>query len=151
MKIAATQYNLEHKALEIYLSGCKVPHCPGCHNPELWDFSRGTTLANSLPDILAKIERDRTMIDKVWILGGEPIDQDEEQLTALMRAVDEKLHLCLFTRYDIDDIPVTVKYLADSIKTGPYIKELACDDNISACGIKLASSNQRVYVNGVDY
>lgn len=41
MRVAGTEFNLAHRALEIYLSGCKAPHCEGCHNKELWEFNQG--------------------------------------------------------------------------------------------------------------
>ena len=42
------------------------------------------------------------------------------------------------------------KELCDYIKTGSYIEELKCDDNIQY-GIKLATSNQKINKKGIDY
>ena len=41
MNIIQTQYTLKRKSLEIYKSGCRGPHCKGCHNPETWEFNQG--------------------------------------------------------------------------------------------------------------
>jgi pyruvate-formate lyase-activating enzyme len=42
MKIASTEYSLQQKTLEIYISGCNPPHCKGCHNSEIWSFDIGS-------------------------------------------------------------------------------------------------------------
>lgn len=80
MNIDGTETNLRHKALEIYISGCKPPHCAGCHNPELWDFSKGDPWQEAIRLLGDKISalKESGLVEIVWLLGGEPLDQDEE-------------------------------------------------------------------------
>ena len=40
MNIAGTEYDINYKALSIFISGCDGT-CPGCHNQELLNFSIG--------------------------------------------------------------------------------------------------------------
>ena len=150
MNIAATQYNLPHKALEIYLSGCNGPHCPGCHNTELWNFDVGEDINKALERLLIKLERDGDMIQEVWVLGGEPLDQELTQLLVLLSNIPKHFRIVLFTRYELSDVPYSVLVYADLIKTGAYVSELACTDRVFA-GITLASTNQEVKVRGVDF
>ena len=145
MKIASTQYTLQHKALEIYLSGCDG-HCGrGCHNQELWDFDIGNDYSSELPKIVKKAKDFKGLIDNLWILGGEPLLQEHIELMDLiheLKNTDKKIWL--FTRYDIEEIPSYIKDICDYIKCGRYIPELVCDDNVQY-GVKLSTSNQIIY------
>ena len=46
--------------------------------------------------------------------------------------------------YEINEIPEEIKKSCNYIKTGRYIKEQECSDNIQF-GIKLASKNQTIF------
>lgn len=151
MNIAATQYSLPTRSFEIYLSGCKPPYCEGCHNPELWDFEVGEPLDNKLIAILGRIQRDKSMISQIWILGGEPLGQPEHDLEFLLMALAPiGLPICLFTKYSIQEVPEDVLCLVDIVKTGRYDKNNPLS-NFSEKGIPLTSVNQQVYQFGVDY
>ncbi len=144
MNIVATQYNLQNKTLEIYLSGC-YGNCFNCHNPELKDFKLGNYYKFELPNILQKIKEFDCLIDDIWILGGEPLDNNLSELGDLL---DNLKTVCndiwLWTRNDINKIPMNIKNKCKYIKTGAYIEKLKTDDNIQY-GVKLASSNQKIY------
>ena len=146
MKIASTQYSGKYRAFEIYVSGCNGPHCDGCHNEQLWDFDVGEDFNPSLKEsLIEKIREFNGLIDKVWILGGEPLDQDLSELLELLTFPDDLgLEVWLFTRREYDEIPIQVKVMCDFIKCGPYIKTLQTDSNVQA-GVSLASSNQKIY------
>ena len=90
------------------------------------------------------------MIQEVWVLGGEPLDQDLTQLLVLLSNIPKHLRIVLFTRYDLSYLPYEVLVYVDLIKTGAYISELACTDRVFA-GITLASTNQEVKIRGVDF
>ena len=55
----------------VFCQGCPH-HCPGCHNPETWDFGCGTPMAEE--DILA-IVRSNPLCRGVTFSGGEPFAQ----------------------------------------------------------------------------
>lgn len=153
MKIASTQYTLKTKSFEIYLSGCSgSPKCSGCYSPELWDFNIGQDVSNELiGKSREKILRFDSIIDNIFILGGDPLDQPTEEIASLVKdflPLDKKMWL--FTRKEIEEIPVEIKNIFDYIKTGRYIPELTSENNIQ-CGIKLATSNQKIHKKGVDY
>jgi len=57
----------------IFSQGCPH-HCPGCHNPETWDFGCGTDVA--VEDIVA-IVRSNPLCRGVTFSGGEPFAQSE--------------------------------------------------------------------------
>ena len=136
MKLAGCEYNLEHKALEIYLSGCKGPHCPGCHNQPLWDFNFGHEF-----DYYQLSQRcDDPMIEQVWILGGEPQDQDLKELNHLLSIICKDV--VLFTRYTEIKEGLDRRNI-DYVKYGPY--DFMSEGYIEpVLGLFLASRNQWV-------
>lgn len=150
MNIASTQYSLDTKSFEIYLSGCNGS-CKGCCNPELKDFNVGDELtSNLMTQIINKIKKFDILIENIWILGGDPMDQNVMDLITLLYLLKTNINkkIWLFTRYSIESIDETVKSLVDYIKCGEYLEELKTDDNIQY-GVKLATQNQRIYkLNG---
>jgi len=149
MKIASTQYSLNTQSFEIYLSGCKGNngvHCNGCHNPELWRFDIGEEYdTNYFLKIKSKVKEFDILIKNIYILGGEPLDNTTDEISELLFELNTlDKDIWLFTHYEINKVPQYVKYYCSYIKTGSYIPELECDDNI-VFGIKLATSNQKIY------
>ena len=146
MNIMATQYTLDNQSLEIYIAGCSgSPHCEGCHNPESWNFDIGEKYDYSyFIKIKNKIKDFDSLIKNIMIFGGEPLDQDIEELENFLSDLKSlSKPIWLFTRYDFDEIPNKIIDLVDYIKTGRYIKELKTFDNIHF-GINLASNNQKI-------
>ena len=145
MKVVGTEYNLNHKALEVYLSGCKAPHCQGCHNEELWDFNVGYDAFGSINgSIIKKITN--PMVKRVWIMGGEPLDQNPKQLLLFMATLehfsgDRELEYWIWTRYT--ELPEKLWWKFTHAKIGPYMKNLPSYID-EGYGITLASSNQRI-------
>lgn len=151
MKIAATQFNLESNAIEIYLSGC-LGNCPGCHNLELKDFNIGQDFnSETMYQIKSKILQFDNLIEKIFVMGGEPLDQDLFYLKWFLNYIKTtNKEIWLFTRYELNEISPEVKNLCDYIKTGWYNEKLKIDNYISY-GIKLATNNQKVNKRGEDY
>lgn len=144
MRIAGTHYNLNHKALEIFISGCKEPHCKGCHNQELWDFEIGRNSTSWIRKEDQKIQN--SMVQKIWILGGEPLDQDIDELRNFLgilgwRRAEMDTEFWLWTRYEV--IPPKISKYLTHAKIGEYREELPSyvDEDY---GIELASENQRI-------
>lgn len=146
MNIISTQYTLEHKSLDIYLAGCSGnPHCINCHNQETWDFNQGMYYKDVFNIIKNKIIDFDNMIDNIMIFGGEPLDQEIDKLIDLFLFLHSfNKQIWLFTRYEINNVSKNIKIYCHYVKTGRYIEELKCDDNIQY-GIKLATSNQKIH------
>ena len=152
IRVAATQYTLGNRALELFLSGCKAnPHCTNCHNPELWSYAIGEVYDEKYKtQLINKILDSPNLIQRIWIVGGEPLDQDHQELYTLCQDMKNTgTELWLFTRYDLDEVPEDFKFICDYIKCGRYLPD--------QCGIheeyevNLASDNQHIYKKGVDY
>lgn len=153
MNILTTQYTLSKKSFDIYVAGCKAPHCPGCHNPEGWDFNKGTEFNQNYANFLTCKVRDAyDMIDNFMIFGGEPLDQNPFELINMISCLKtmKDVPVWLFTRYGIEEVPKMFKLLCDYIKCGTYDEDKLSNDNIQY-NMKLASTNQHIYKKGMDY
>ena len=56
-----------------YVQGCPH-HCPGCHNPETWEYTGGTEMEE---ETLLKIVQSNPLCRGVTFSGGEPFTQAE--------------------------------------------------------------------------
>ena len=73
----------EGLSVSFYTQGC--PHrCPGCHNPETWDFKGGQELPASLLDEIIQKLHAQGINRSFCILGGEPLCPENVFLTALL-------------------------------------------------------------------
>lgn len=146
MRIAATDYSLRTKSIDIYVSGCRPPHCEGCHNPELFSFGVGDVYNEKfIKKVSDKIETFPSLVENIMIFGGEPLDQNHEELESMLREL-KKLDraLWLFTKYDFDKVPQFVKDTCTYIKTGRYLRDKECENN-EQYGITLATCNQEIH------
>ncbi len=151
MNIASTQYSLTYGAFEVYISGCDGLCGCTCHNRELWNFDLGSHYSNFMSYIKKKVTEFSSVIEYIWILGGEPLLQDIDELYNMI--IDLKglgKEIVLFTRFDLEEIPEEIKSICDFIKCGKY-EEGCLSDSYICKGIKLATSNQKIYTLGEDY
>ena len=138
--------------VSLFVAGC-THHCPGCFNPETWDFNAGKRFDKRVIDrIIKALEPDH--INGLTLLGGEPFEKvNQRGLLPLIRQVKElypQKDIWSFTGYiyDRDLIPggrayceVTDEFL-DSLAVlvdGPFV-EVRKDISLKFRG----SSNQRL-------
>lgn len=152
MNIAYIDYSPATKSLDIFFTGCKGKHCSGCCNPELIDFSNGTDWKNWIDKIEKYCHEYNGLIDNIFLLGGSPAHQDLNEMYEFLGTIFmlNNQKIWLFAREELNEIPELFKGLCDYIKTGAYIPELTCEDNIQY-NIKLATSNQKIYKKDKDY
>lgn len=149
MNIITTDYALETMSYDIFFSGCRMgKHCEGCHNSEAWSFDVGTEWTLHKEKIEQDISDFSTIIRRIFILGGEPLDQEQSEFMQFISWAGRLgKELWLFTRYDISEVPEAIKEKVTYIKCGAYKPELTVNNNIHY-GVKLATSNQ--YIVKVD-
>ena len=76
--------------VSLFVSGC-THHCPGCFNPETWDFAFGAPFGEEqLREILTLL--DRPYIRGLSLLGGEPFEPENQgTVLELVRRVRREL------------------------------------------------------------
>ena len=98
----------------VFLQGCKF-HCKGCHNKSTWNPCGGTAYKI---EQLASILRQKCFNKKLTITGGEPLLQKEEVLELCRQLKD--FDLCLYTGYELDDVPKEILEYLRFVKTGLF-------------------------------
>ena len=124
----------------VYCAGC-AHHCPGCHNPQSWDFAGGREV--DVDEILEIIKADE--FSNVTFSGGDPLYQ-VEAFTELARLIKEETgkNIWCYTGFTYEEIikderlSQILPYI-DTLVDGPYIEKLK-DVRLKFRG----SSNQRV-------
>ena len=150
MKIASYNYSIKTESLDIFISGCKGPHCKECHNPELWDFNIGTNYKEVIDKITSRIIEFEPIINKILIMGGEPLDQNIHHLYNFLEELNKlKKPIYLFTNRNLEEISDLIKMSVDYIKCGRY--EIDKRNINIQYEIELQSSNQIIYKKGIDY
>lgn len=122
----------------IYFAGCRH-QCPGCHNPQSWDFEGGTEM--SLEEIMQVVEEEDF---DVTLTGGDPLYKAAD-IALLSKAIKEAGHsVWLYTGFtieqilDTEELSMPLPYL-EAIVEGPFIQSLR-DTDLQFRG----SSNQRI-------
>lgn len=117
----------------IYFAGCGH-ECPGCHNPQSWDFNAGTEM--SVDEILAEVVEDG--ID-ITITGGDPIYQHKELTELLMKLKSLRKNIWLYTGFYYEDIKhLPCMNYVDVVVDGPFVLSQRTTDGFKG------STNQRI-------
>lgn len=75
--------------VSVFVSGCRN-HCPGCFQPETWDFEYGERF--TLKTLCAiSDELEKPFYDGISILGGDPLEPENENCVFAL-AVQAKKH-----------------------------------------------------------
>ena len=124
----------------IYCAGC-AHHCPGCHNPQSWDFMGGREV--TVEELLEVVKADE--FSNVTFSGGDPLYQ-VEAFTELARRIKEETgkNIWCYTGFRYEEILADSRLsqilpYIDTLVDGPFVSELR-DPELHFRG----SSNQRI-------
>ena len=138
--------NAEGIACSVFFQGC-LRHCPGCFNPETWDFDGGKEWTDEVADKFIELCQ-KPYIDCVSILGGEPFEQGDGLYHLLKRIKAEVgKPVYVWTGYTIEeimDIPEFCKYFTDQLID--VLIDGSFEEDKRNLNLKLrGSSNQRIF------
>lgn len=114
----------------LFVSGCRN-RCPGCFNPETWNFNYGHEFTDETMVYILDMLRNYN-ISGLSILGGDPFEPENRSVvehickTVRTEFGDSKT-IWVWTGYDfledgLIDLPV-MKYI-DVLVDGPFVEEL---------------------------
>lgn len=128
--------------VSLFVSGCRN-HCPGCFNPETWDFDYGEPFTKTTEKEIIKALRP-TWIQGLSILGGDPMEPENQRaLLPLLKRIRITLpakDVWLYTGYRYEAVKnAGILNWADVLVDGPFI-EAEKDITLAFRG----SRNQRI-------
>lgn len=145
--------NGEGVRVTLFVSGC-THHCPGCFNPEQWDFQAGEPFDTNAQERIFEALRPEH-IAGLTLLGGEPMEPENQRalvpfLRDFRKRFGQTKTLWVYTGCELEcDLQspsrwrteVTDEFLSliDVLVDGPFIERLK-DPSLAFRG----SSNQRI-------
>lgn len=138
--------------VSLFIQGCDI-HCPGCHNPQTWDFNGGIQKSEKeiIDEIIKAINANGIKRD-FSILGGEPLAPGENTLHTAhivqsVRAAYPDIKIYLWSGYTYEQIRsrkechlINILKSIDVLIEGPYV-ESERDITLPLRG----SRNQNIY------
>ena len=139
-----------------FTQGCPH-HCPGCHNPETWDYEGGKEFEGNTIERIEQYLTANGIHRDLCIMGGEPLCPDNQFLTLLIcNSIKDKLpdtKIYIWTGYTLEELNKDtntrisqILEKTDAIIDGPYI---AAERDITLP--MRGSRNQRILYKGIDY
>ena len=110
--------------VSLFVSGCRN-HCPGCFQPETWDFGYGEPFTKEIEDEIIEALRP-SWIQGLSILGGEPMEPENQAallpfLSRVRRELPDK-DIWLYTGYTFEAVSDSeLLPLADVLVDGPFV------------------------------
>jgi anaerobic ribonucleoside-triphosphate reductase activating protein len=128
----------------VWTSGCSH-HCPGCHNPETWDYDYGHVMTTEEKEFLLNY-LSNSYVAGVTFSGGDPLfSQNRDGVLELCKKIKEthpSKNIWVYTGFTLEylerEFPEILKYV-DVLVDGPFVQSLA-DIKYHWAG----STNQRV-------
>ena len=128
--------------VSLFVSGCRN-HCPGCFNPETWDFNYGEPFTRKTEKEIIKALRP-SWIHGLSILGGDPMEPENQKallpLLKRIRVMCPGKDVWLYTGYTYEAVRDSeILKWVDVLVDGPFM-EAEKDISLAFRG----SRNQRI-------
>ena len=128
--------------VSLFVSGCRN-HCPGCFQPETWDFAYGEPFTKKTEKELIRALRP-SWIQGLSILGGDPMEPENQKallpFLKRLRLICPDKDVWLYTGYLYEDVKdAEILKWVDVIVDGPFV-EAKKDISLAFRG----SNNQRI-------
>ena len=142
--------------VSFWTQGCPH-HCPGCQNPETWDFNGGKEVPTDMRGQIIKAICANDIIRNFSVLGGEPLCEENldevDKIITSVRMAFPQIKIFVWTGYILDELvkknDERINHILSQIDVlidGPFI-EAERDITLELRG----SKNQRILYHGVDF
>lgn len=116
-----------------FVQGCSQ-HCPGCHNPQTWDFDGGYEFTQETLNSIIDALKANGVQRNFCVMGGEPLHPDNLFLTNLVinevRKVYPDIKIYVWTGYIYEHLVAKNEKMLqnifekiDVLIDGPFIKD----------------------------
>lgn len=123
----------EGVCVTFFVQGCDL-HCPGCHNPQTWNFKGGYEFTQETINTLIAALHANGVQRNFCIMGGEPLHPDNRFLTNLVisevRKVYPEIKIYLWTGYHYEELVEKNEKILQNILSninvlidGPFIQK----------------------------
>lgn len=120
-------------SVSLFVQGCPH-HCPGCFNPESWDFNGGFSPHSMLAWKIVDAIKENGITRNFSILGGEPLCEENlegvKNIIYVIRASYPDIKICLWTGYTLEELQKQdnedLKYILTEVNyliDGKYLQE----------------------------
>ena len=142
--------------VSFWTQGCPH-HCPGCQNPETWDFNGGKEVPTDMRGQIIKAICANDIIRNFSVLGGEPLCEENldevDKIITGVRMAFPQIKIFVWTGYILDELvkknDERINHILSQIDVlidGPFI-QAERDITLELRG----SRNQRILYRGVDF
>jgi anaerobic ribonucleoside-triphosphate reductase activating protein len=141
--------NGEGVCVSFFVQGCPH-HCPGCFNPETWDFIGGQEYTSHTKWEIIKAINANGIVRNFSVLGGEPLapqnlPMTEEVVTAVRTAYPD-IKIFLWTGYSFELLPHDDEKLIKILECTNVIIDGQFIESRKNLDLKLrGSDNQRIW------
>jgi len=84
----------------IWTQGCNH-HCPGCHNPQTWNFNGGALVST---DYVKEVIDSLEYHDGITFSGGDPMYQADTCLDIAKYAINKGLNIWVYTGFTYEEL-----------------------------------------------
>lgn len=121
-------------SVTLYVQGCPH-HCPGCHNPETWDYDDGEPMSNKLVYEIINSLNANGITRAFCVQGGEPLCPENvegvAQIIGRIKRLSPQTKIYIWSGYTLEELlsrkDKDVSYClnkADVLIDGRYMEEL---------------------------
>jgi anaerobic ribonucleoside-triphosphate reductase activating protein len=142
--------------VSFFVQGCPH-HCPGCFNPETWDFNGGEEMPTDIRGQIIKAICADGITRNFSVLGGEPLcDENLDEVDKIItgvRTAYPQIKIFVWTGYILEELKEKkndkINHILSQIDVlidGPFI-QAERDITLELRG----SRNQRILYRGIDF
>ena len=141
--------NGEGVCVSLWTQGCPH-HCPGCHNPETWDFEGGYEVPDDIRGKIVKAISANDITRNFSILGGEPLCEENLDfvlnIITSVRTAYPNIKIYIWTGYTFKElIDKQDQRIIDILKQANFLIDGRYDKNLRDITLPLrGSSNQNI-------
>ena len=142
--------------VSFFAQGCPH-HCPGCFNPQTWDFNGGKDLPTDIRGQIIKAICANDIVRNFSVLGGEPLCEENldevDKIITSVRTAYPHIKIFVWTGYVLEELQKKqnekINHILSQIDVlidGPFIEDKK-DLTLELKG----SSNQRILHREIDF